>query len=129
MLWKEAIAVTTAGADGSAVGTAYSHNTVMGYIHAAYVDYSGTLCPSTTDLTVGAASTPTENIINLANGTTDAWIYPRRQVHNNAGTGLTLEGTEPVVDKYIVYDRVKVVVGDCNAITDAVTVYLFWEEP
>ena len=115
MLWKEAIAVTTAGADGSAVGTAYSHNTVMGYIHAAYVDYSGTLCPNTTDLTVGAASTPTENIINLANGTTDAWIYPRRH--------------RTVVDKYIVYDRVKVVVGDCNAITDAVTVYLFWEEP
>jgi len=124
-VWHEQVAVTTTGGDGAAAGTAYSRNTLQGHILAAHVNYAAG-CPSTTDLALSAAGSPSEAFLTLTDGTATGWYYPRRQVHSSEGAALTLDGTEPQTDKYVVYDRVQTIASGCNTLTEALTVHLYW---
>ncbi len=125
MLYHEQIKVTTAGGAGSAAGTALSQNVVCGHIEAAYLTYAAggtTSC----DVTAGMRSTPTESFLTIANGTTAKWVYPRRALHDSAGAAINYATSFPIYDKYICYEHVSIVVAQGNALTDAVTVDLYW---
>lgn len=127
MLYHEQIKVTTAGSAGSAAGTAYSKEVVCGRIEAAYISYAAGGV-NTCDVTAGMRSTPTESFLNLANGTTAKWVYPRRAVHDNAAATINYATSFPIYDKYVCYEHVSVVVAETNALTDAVIVDLYWSE-
>lgn len=116
------IAVTTVGADGAAVGTAYGSRSIDGEIAAVHVDWDST-APNTSDITVTIEADdnhPALTLYTKANANTDAWVYPHAQATDNAGAAITgwyvpLIGT----------GRVKVVVGDSNALAPAVTVTVY----
>jgi len=113
---------TTVGADGSAAGTDTSANQVRGKVQAVYLDYHGS-APVTTDVTLAAANTPTENILTITNNKTDAWYYPRKETVINDGTATYLRESVP----YVIHDQLKLSVAQANALTDCVTAYVFFE--
>jgi len=55
-------------------------------------------------------------------------LYPRVQAHQNDGTPLTLEGSEPLVTRYPVCDKLIVSVTGCNALAPAVTAEIYYED-
>jgi hypothetical protein len=116
------ITATASGSAGSATGDATSSTEAIGEILAVYVDENA--AATTIDVTLAMSGTPSENILDLADVTADAWIYPRRQVHDNTGTALTMEGTEPLVEPYVVHDTLKLSLAQAND-GDSVTVYVF----
>jgi len=125
-LWQEAVSVSTSGSAGSATGSTGSKATLSGFVLAVHLSYDGS-CPAGTTVTVAAASTPTESILTVT-GNTDGWFYPRRQTHDAAGTALTLDGTEPQVDKFVLNDRVSVAVADCDELENAASCTIYWVE-
>ena len=120
--WSTGVA---AGAAGSATAMGYSpevHGLVVA-VHVAYVDSP----PATTDITLSDEADPaSEAIVNLADANTDVKVYPRRQVQDNTGAGLTYDATEPVAEPYVVHGRLEAVIAGANA-GDSVTVTVWLE--
>jgi hypothetical protein len=52
---------------------------------------------ATTDITL-ALSSPAQTLMVISDSATDAWYYPRHQVHGSTGTGLTYDGTRVVAE-------------------------------
>jgi len=117
------LAVATTGSDGSATGSATSVM-VSGVIYAIYLDYHAS-APATTDVTLRMAGTPYESILSISNSNSDGWYYPRRQVCGADGTGLTYDGTHAVAEPFVVHDRLTLSVAGCNALSPAVTAYIY----
>ncbi len=116
------------GVDGSATANASSH-AVRGKVHAIAVKYNDAP-PATTDVTIetGGVSprVPAITLLTLTNANTDTIKYPRVQVHDTAGVGLTLNGTQIASDKIGIDDAVKVTIAQANA-ADNVDVWLCLE--
>jgi len=108
-------------ADGTA--SAYSVP-IRGKILAVGVNYPTHTC--TVDLdSDGEASA--QKILDLSAANTDATYYPRVQVHDNTGTGITYDGTHEVYEPFVVYGRVKLSIASGTE-GEKVTVYLMVEE-
>lgn len=120
------VAVTTAGDDGDATGSAKTAHPVNGKLYAVHVDYHGS-APATTDVTIAQTEAPAHTLLTLTDENSDGMWFPREQVHSNAGVALTLEGTEPLVEAPPVAGNVTVSVAGANALTDCVVVRLFVE--
>jgi len=123
MLLKEhKISITT---DASGDSTDYPEQTVSGVLYAVSVS-NGTLA-ATADLTLSFTDAAGINytLLTLTNVSGDAIYYPRHQVHNNTGTGLTLEGTQINAAPPIVVGQVKCVTAQGgSAKSGAVLVYV-----
>ena len=116
------IAVTTIGADGAAVGTAYSPRPIDGEIAAVHVDWGAT-APNTSDIAVTIESDDNHPAITLyskANANADVSVYPLVQATGTDGAAIA-SWYVPIFGA----GRVKVVVGDCNALAPAVTVTVY----
>lgn len=118
------VSVTTSGAAGSATGSGSTDIMVQGPVMAVYVDYTAGMSP-TTDITLAAKSTPTENILSLSNQMTDVWVYPRRAVQDNTGTDVTFDGVNEIYEPYWVADYLTLSVAQSSP-THTVTCYVFW---
>lgn len=120
---EHVIKVTTTGSAGAAAGTGTSDNVITGYLEAIQVDYTSQ--PATTDVTVAEAQAPARTLLALTNNNTDAVKYPRVQVHDTAGTALTLDGTRANVTRiYLSGVRVTVTVAQGDAATNGLIVRL-----
>lgn len=117
------VSVTTTGSAGSATGTAFSANSVFGAILAIRVDYHAS-APATTDIDVVVESDenrPEVTLYDKDNANTDVWVYPK--VQSTDITGTAIDSQYQWV--FSAGGRVKVTVGGCDALTDAVVVYVF----
>jgi len=109
----------------SAAGTASAYSVpIRGRILAVGIDYPAHTC--TVDLdSDGEASA--QKILDLSAANTDATYYPRVQVHDNTGTGVTYDGTHEIYEPFVVYGRVKLSVASGTE-GESVKVYLMVEE-
>jgi len=121
------VAVTTTGDDGSASGSGRTEYPVNGRLYGVYLDYHAS-APGTTDVTVAQTEAPTATLLTVSNNATDGWRFPREQVHNNAGAGLTYDGTRTVSEAPPVAGNLTVSVAGANALAACVTAYLFIEK-
>jgi hypothetical protein len=125
---KERLKINANGADGSATGTGNTEVLITGQVVRVDVDFAAGIT-TTTDLTLaGANDLVSANIVNLSNTATDAVLYPHVQVTNNAGTGLTLDGTRLKTDYYPVADILTLTITQTTAATPAVTVDVYYRE-
>lgn len=124
MMNHERIQVSTTGVAGSASGTALSQNVICGHIEAAYLTYAAGN-DAGCNVAAGMRSTPTESFLSVA-GTASGWVYPRRAVHDSDGAAIEYGAGYPVHERYGCYEHVQVSVTATDALTDAVTVDLFW---
>jgi hypothetical protein len=125
---KERVKITSTGAEGSATGTNDTEVLLTGQIVRVDVDFAAGIT-TTTDLTLaGANDLVSANIVNLSNTATDIVLYPHVQVTNNAGTGLTLDGTRLLTDYYPVADILTLTIAQTTAATPAVTVDIYYKE-
>lgn len=90
------LVVETSGVDGSATGSATTESVVAGKLLAVFLDYSATQA-ATTDVTIASAG-PAHTLLVVSDSATDGWYYPRHQVHDAAGAGVTYDGTNEVYD-------------------------------
>ena len=128
MILRETVTVDTSGGAGVATGTGQTTNILNGRLLAIQVGYHGSAPAGTTDLTIASVTAPTETVLNLANQATDKWVYPRRQVEDTTGAGLTYDGTRAVCEAFVVYSQLEVTIAGCDALTGAVAVSFYWEE-
>lgn len=110
------ITVNTTGSAGSATGSADS-GLLPGELLDVYLDYNA-LAPATTDVTI-AFKGRGGNILAVSNANTDSLFAPRIKPVDNAGAAIT-----DAYDRFALYDKVTVTVGDCDQLTGAVTAYL-----
>lgn len=123
MIRTELVSVTTTGSNGSAAGSATSH-ILTGRLIAVYIDYTNQ--PSTTDVTIATVNAPVRTLLTITDANTDAWFYPRVQVHGVTGTALTMDGTRLLTDTLPLNDYVGVTVAQGDS-AKTVDVYLIYE--
>lgn len=106
---RHRIELTTDG-DGNAVG--YTGNVTGRVLEIVYTKAAGDAAfANGVDFTVTGETT---GVAIYAENSVDASksVFPRRQVHSQAGVALTLEGTEPLVEPvWVANERVKVAVA------------------
>lgn len=111
--------INTGSATGgaSAASASASSNTISGQLLAIYIKYNGSP-PAGTDVTISTKGTfprpPSNTILTLTNNNTSGWYYPRQQVHDETGTGITYDGTNEVYEPVAVADHVNVKVASAN---------------
>lgn len=119
------IDVTTTGSAGSAAGTAYSDKPLNGELYAVRVDWHAS-APATSDITITVDSDddhPAVTIYAKTDANTDLWVYPVVQSTDTAGAAVA-----SIYQHILVNGRVKVVLAQCDALTNAVRVYLYLRE-
>lgn len=117
----EIVTVTTTGVAGSASGNADSPG-INGYIEAIYLDFHAS-APATTDVTVSYKARG-GNILAVTNSATDAMFAPRIKPVDNANAAIT-----NAHDRFAVNDKINVAVAQSDALTGAVTAYIYWRRP
>lgn len=111
--------VTTAGSAGSATGTATLTANLACRIDLVYIDWSAS-APNTSDITIAYSATPPGgNILAISNSCTDALVFPRATCVNNANSAIANSHT-----MFPWTGDLTITVGDCDALTTAVTVYV-----
>lgn len=70
---------------------------------------------SNTDVTLSCADDPPgETIVQRNDLASNLILYPRRPVQDAAGNPLTLEGTRPLTEPYVVHGRLKLTIQQAN---------------
>jgi len=118
--------VTTTGEDGAAVGTAESELLISGEIKAVVLDYHAS-APNTTDVNLYMTDAPSYLILDYDDKNTDVGLHPRKQACIDDGTAVTIDGTYFDAEPYVVHGKLTLAVAGCNALTDAVTAWIFYE--
>jgi len=122
MLQFEKIAVTTVGSAGAAVGTNYSTRPIDGEIMRVTVDWSGS-APGTSDIAITVEADDNHlatTLYSKSNAVADVDLYPRIQACGTDGSAVA-----GIYVPIVAQGRVKVVIGDCDALAVAATVYVF----
>lgn len=122
MVETHKITVTTTGENGAATGDGYSARGVNGEVRALYVDWSAS-APGTSDIDVVVESDdnrPEVMLYSKDDSVADTWMYPKVQSTDTGGSGITGQYQHPLAN-----GRIKVSVAESNALTTAVTVYVF----
>lgn len=115
------VSVTTAGSSGSATGSA-DCEAVNGFYLGAYLDFHAS-APATTDTTISAQAPAHGTIQVISNSATDG--YRPALVNALDAAGAAISG---VYSNYPVSGSVRVALAGCDALTDAVTAYLYFLE-
>lgn len=90
--------------------SATSQRPFSGRVIAVYVEYAVT--PNVaTDVTIATVNAPVKTILTLTDNVTSGWYYPRAQVHDAAGAGVTYDGTNEAYDTVPVADYIKATVA------------------
>lgn len=109
---------TTAGGVGVSTANATTSINIIGTITAVYVKYNGSPPAGTTDVTIATQGTspapPANTILTLTDAATDGWFYPRHQVHDEAGGGVTYDATNEVYEAVQVHDKITVTIAQAN---------------
>lgn len=105
MIDTEVIEVTTSGSDGSATGSATSV-AVNGELLAVHIAPSAGQA-ATVDVTVKTVA-PELTLLTASNVSAAGWYYPRVQVQDGAGAGVTYDGTNEVYAPMPIDDGVTV---------------------
>lgn len=115
------VKITTAGAAGSATGTATTQP-IYGALVAVHINYHASVPITTT--TVGIESGGFgRTVINIAAGLTDVTVYPVVQSTTVAGVPIAAE-----YQRYLITGQALVfTVASSNALTDAAVISLIWE--
>lgn len=114
------------GEAGSATGSGITNTGITGRLIGVHLDFVADT-PNTTDTTISCADAPAVTFLTITNSSTDAWYYPRSQVHGVTGTALTLDGTRLLVEPAPFSGRLKVDLAGCT-VGKGVTATLFVEE-
>lgn len=124
MIRHEQVTLTLSGTSGNTNTT----NPVVGRVLAIHLDF-GTGMAATADTTISTPGNgvPALTILAITDSATDAWYYPRHQVHGSTGTALTLEGTEPLVEAVPVADHINIAVAQ-GTDTKTLTVTILYEQ-
>ncbi len=91
------------------------------------LNYHASAPGATTDVNLYMAIAPSDLILDYDDSATDVTLYPRKQVALNDGTALTRDGTRQKTEPYVVHGKLTLAVAQCNALTDAVVAYIFYE--
>ena len=118
--------ITLVGADGSAAGNAQTPAPVVGRVLAIHINHSSGGA-ATSDVTIATVESPTTTILTITDSATDAWYYPRAQVHGVTGTALTMDGTRLLVESLAVSDYIKATVAQGDS-AETVDVTILYEE-
>lgn len=112
-------AITTTGSAGAATGSGTIIFEKAGYLEWVYYDFHAS-APATTDVSTAFAATPPGGtIFTSTSSTTDVLQFPRGAAVNTAGTAITNSSVLIAVS-----GSVTVSIAQCDALTDAVTVYV-----
>jgi len=112
----ERVAITTAGAAGSAVGSG-STIPINGYLLDVYLDYHAS-CPATADVTI--ADAVFGNLVVKSNYATDAWLAPRKQTCDQAAADTGLYDLIPL------NGALTISIAQADALTACVVAYIRW---
>jgi hypothetical protein len=110
------IRVTTTGGAGAATGSTTSP-AIPGFLLDIYLDFHAN-APATTDTTISFA-TRGGNVLAVSNSATDALIAPRQKLVDNANAAIT-DSHAP----FPLGDGLTVSLAQCDALTDALVVYV-----
>ncbi len=129
MIKKTRVTVTTTGSDGVAAGTGVTEDVIQGRIVRVDINFHASAPGATTDLTLAQThEDQAESIVSLTDTATDVTVYPTVQLTDSGGTGRTYDGSYPVVDYYPVADTLTATLAQCNALTNAVVLEIYYEE-
>jgi len=112
----ERVAITTAGAAGSAVGSG-STVPIHGYLLDVYLDYNAA-CPATADVTI--ADSVFGNALVVSNNNTDGWYAPRKATCDPAAAATGLYDLIPL------NGALAISVAQADALTACVVAYIRW---
>ena len=115
------VAVTTTGADASAVGSGYTALPIRGKLIDIYLDYGGT-APGTTDVTITDEEIG-HTLLAVADNATDGLFSPRSKPVDSANAAIT-----NAHDKFSINGLIKVAVAGANALAPCVTAYIRVDE-
>jgi hypothetical protein len=122
MLKSHKLTVDTTGAAGLATGSADTGEVIRGRIIRIDVDYNAA-APATTDLTITEKSALLpKTLVSLPNTNADTTIYPAFQLTDETGTGVA------EYESVAVNDYLTVALDQCDALTPAITVEIFYED-
>ncbi|MBM3268457.1 MAG: hypothetical protein FJZ01_12480 [Candidatus Sericytochromatia bacterium] len=110
------VAVNTSGSAGSASGNADS-KAINGFLQAIYLDFDPG-APGTTDTLVTLRDGAT--LLTLSNTATDSFVHPRARLVDSTNAAITDKQ-----DRFPINGEVNVAVAQCDALTPALTVYLY----
>lgn len=118
------IPVTTTGGAGVAAGTGTSDNVVSGEVLGVYLNFHAS-APATTDTTISTVGggPPSYNLLAVSNSATDAYFAPRAGAVSAANAAITDSHTP-----FVVADRLKVVLAQCDALTNAVVAHVIVQD-
>ena len=123
---KHILAVTAAGATGSATGSASIILGGAGKLYGAYLDLA-TNVTSDTCIRIEALS-PAVSVFVLAGVTAasaDGWYFPRESTHTNTGASYT---STTALIQYPIVGSLAVRVGSSTPTAAAVTAYVYVDE-
>jgi len=113
----ETIKVTTTGSAASATGSTTTGTALVGWVQDIYIDYHAS-APDTTDVTISFANRG-GNILVVSNNKTDGRYPVRDTPIFSDGTAMTDALVEVCLG-----DQITVAVAGCDALTNAVVVYI-----
>lgn len=109
-------------AGGAGVATANDTSTinVNGAVFAVYIKYNDSP-PATTDVTIATEGTspkpPALTLLTVSDAATDGYFYPRIEMQDNTGSGVS------AYDLPVIADKIKVTIAQANN-GDSVDVWL-----
>lgn len=121
MLNSQKFSIDTTGTAGTATGSAET-DVVRGRVVRVDFDFHAS-APATTDVTIVENNTlRPKTVVALTNANTDTVVYPTVQLTDTAGTPVAAFESIPV------YDTLTISVAQCDALTAAVQVEIFYED-
>lgn len=101
-----------AGGAGVATNNATSTVDINGAVFGVYIQYNDSPPAGTTDVTIATAGTspkpPALTLLTVSNAATDGYFYPRVEMQDNTGSGLS------TYDLPLIADKVKVTIAQAN---------------
>ncbi|MBM3267940.1 MAG: hypothetical protein FJZ01_09855 [Candidatus Sericytochromatia bacterium] len=110
------VTVDTSGSAGSAAGNADS-KPINGFLQSIFLDFHAS-APGTTDTVVTLKDGAT--LLSLSNTASDTFVHPRARLVDSANATIT-----DAQDRFPINGEINVGVSQCDALTPAVTAYLY----
>lgn len=120
-MYVEKLTITTTGSAGSATGTGTTRE-IRGALYAVKLVFNGS-APATTDTTITSIllGSTLDTLLTVSNSSTSATYAPLIAAHDNTGTA-----TGDYVYQPLPGVTVNVAVAGCDALTAALTAYIYW---